>query len=81
MSEGDGEAEGEVEASELPRFGDQVDHPVFGLCDVMLVKERRIMKIREVASMRLREIHLSAVRVLVPSIVSKKRVFRLTRRD
>jgi hypothetical protein len=70
---------GDDEAEEAPKFGDRVDHFVFGLCDVMVVREER-MKIRDVGGGRLREIHLGAVKVLPPVEEDGRRVFKLVRR-
>lgn len=68
------------ETDEAPKYGDRVNHFVFGLCDVMLVRGER-MKIRDVqASGRLREIHLNAVKVLAPTVEDGKRVFKLAKR-
>ena len=68
------------EADEAPRYGDRVDHFVFGLCDVMVVREER-MKIRDVSGGgKLREIHLRAVKVLKPTIEDGRRVFKLARK-
>ncbi|HEX4337763.1 MAG TPA: hypothetical protein VH062_17750 [Polyangiaceae bacterium] len=67
------------EADEAPKFGDRVDHFVFGLCDVMVVREER-MKIRDIAGGKLREIHLGAVKVLKPTIEGGQRVFKLVRK-
>jgi hypothetical protein len=68
------------EADEAPRYGDQVDHFVFGLCDVMVVKGER-MKIRDVHGPgRLREIHIGAVKVLRPVERNGRRVFKLVKR-
>lgn len=68
------------EADEAPRYGDRVDHFVFGLCDVMVVREER-MKIRDVSGGgKLREIHLGAVKVLKPTIEDGRRVFKLARK-
>ena len=77
LSEG---AADDEEAEELPRYGDRVDHFVFGLCDVMVVRGER-MKIKDVHGPgRLREIHVGAVKVLPPTVLDGKRVFRLARR-
>jgi hypothetical protein len=68
------------EADEAPRYGDRVDHFVFGLCDVMVVREER-MKIRDVSrGGKLREIHLGAVKVLKPTTEDGRRVFKLARK-
>lgn len=68
------------EADEAPRYGDRVDHFVFGICDVMVVREER-MKIRDVSGGgKLREIHLRAVKVLKPTIEDGRRVFKLARK-
>jgi hypothetical protein len=68
------------EADEVPKFGDRVDHFVFGLCDVMVVRGER-MKIREVKGPgKLREIHVGPFKVLRPVEVDGKRVFRLMKR-
>jgi hypothetical protein len=68
------------EADEAPRYGDRVDHFVFGLCDVMVVREER-MKIRDASGGgKLREIHLRAVKVLKPTIEDGRRVFKLARK-
>ena len=67
------------EADEAPRFGDRVDHFVFGLCDVMVVRGER-MKIRDAGGGKLREIHLGAVKVLKPVDQDGRRVFKLARR-
>jgi hypothetical protein len=68
------------ETDEAPRYGDRVDHFVFGLCDVMVVREER-MKIRDVSGGgKLREIHLGAVKVLKPTIEDGRRVFKLARK-
>ena len=78
------EAEGasvEPEATEIPKFKDQVDHFKFGLCDVMLVQGDR-MKIRDLTARgRLREISLKMLKVLPPTEHEGKRVFKLVRRD
>jgi hypothetical protein len=66
-------------AEEAPKFGDRVDHFVFGLCDVMVVREER-MKIRDVGGGKLREIHLRAIKVLQPVEQDGRRVFKLARR-
>lgn len=74
------EPEEDDEAEELPEYNDRVLHPKFGLCDVMVVKGER-MKIREVAGLnRVREIHLSVVKVLPPREQDGKRVFPLAKR-
>jgi len=68
------------EAEEVPRYGDRVDHFVFGLCDVMVVREER-MKIRDASGGgKLREIHLGAVKVLKPTVEDGRRVFKLARK-
>jgi len=68
------------ETDEAPKYGDRVNHFVFGLCDVMVVRGER-MKIRDVHGPgRLREIHLNAVKVLAPTIEDGKRVFKLAKR-
>ena len=68
------------EADEAPRYGDRVDHFVFGVCDVMVVREER-MKIRDVSGGgKLREIHLGAVKVLKPTVEDGRRVFKLARK-
>jgi hypothetical protein len=68
------------ETDEAPKYGDRVHHFVFGLCDVMVIRGER-MKIRDVHGPgRLREIHLSAVRVLPPTVEDGKRVFKLAKR-
>jgi hypothetical protein len=68
------------EAEELPRYGDRVHHHVFGLCDVMVVREER-MKIRDASGTgRLREIHLGAMKVLKPTVEDGHRVFKLVRK-
>ncbi len=72
-------AASDEESAELPRYGDRVDHFAFGLCDVMVVREGR-MKIRPVGGGNLKEIQVSAVRVLGPEERDGKRVFRLSRR-
>ncbi len=72
-------ADDDDEADEAPRFGDQVDHFVFGLCDVMVVREER-MKIRDTGGGRLREIHLGAIKLLKPTELGGRRVFKLVRR-
>jgi hypothetical protein len=66
------------ESDEAPRYGDRVDHFVFGLCDVMVVREER-MKIRDAKGGKLREIHLRAVKVLKPTVEDGRRVFKLAR--
>lgn len=69
------------EAEEMPRYGDRVDHFVFGLCDVMVVRGDRL-KIRDVHGPgRLREIAIGAVRVLPPEVHEGKRVFKLSKRQ
>jgi hypothetical protein len=69
------------ESDELPRYHDQVQHPVFGLCDVMVVRGERL-KIRDVEGTgRMREIHLKVMKVLKPEIRGDKRVFRLVKRS
>ena len=61
------------ETEEEPRYGDYVDHFVFGLCEVMTVRDER-MKIRNVTGVRkLREIHLGAMKVLKPTEQQGKR--------
>lgn len=72
-------AEEEGESDDPPRFGDHVDHFVFGLCEVMVLHGER-MKIRAIAGGKLREIHLRAVRVLKPTEQGGRRVFKLVRR-
>jgi hypothetical protein len=67
------------ESPESPRYGDRVEHFAFGLCDVMVVREGR-MKIRPVGGGNLKEIQVSAVRVMKPSERDGKRVFVLARR-
>jgi hypothetical protein len=68
------------ETDEAPKYGDRVNHFVFGLCDVMVVRGER-MKIRGVHGPgRLREIHLNAVKVLAPTVEDGKRVFKLAKR-
>lgn len=68
------------ETDEIPRYGDRVDHFVFGLCDVMVVRGDRL-KIRDVKGPgRLREIAIGAVKVLPPEDRDGKRVFRLLKR-
>lgn len=68
------------EPDELPKYGDRVDHFVFGLCDVMVVRGDRL-KIRDVNGPgRLREIAIGAVRVLPFEEHDGKRVFRLVKR-
>jgi hypothetical protein len=67
------------ESDEAPRYGDRVDHFVFGLCDVMVVREER-MKIRAAEGGKLREIHLRAVKVLKPTVEDGRRVFKLARK-
>ena len=64
---------------QLRAKGQRVDHFVFGLCDVMVVREER-MKIRDAAGGKLREIHLRAVKVLKPTVEDGRRVFKLARR-
>jgi hypothetical protein len=72
--------EDDDETDEAPKYGDRVNHFVFGLCDVMVVRGER-MKIRDVhGSGRLREIHLNAVKVLAPTVEDGKRVFKLAKR-
>jgi hypothetical protein len=72
--------EDDDETDEAPKFGDRVNHFVFGLCDVMVVRGER-MKIRDVHGPgRLREIHLNAVKVLAPTVEDGKRVFKLAKR-
>jgi hypothetical protein len=71
---------GDDEAEEVPNFGDRVDHFVFGLCDVMVVRGERL-KIREVnPPNRLREIHVGPFKVLRPVELDGKRVFRMLKR-
>lgn len=68
------------ETDEAPKYGDRVNHFVFGLCDVMVIRGER-MKIRDVHGPgRLREIHLNAVKVLAPTVEDGKRVFKLAKR-
>jgi hypothetical protein len=68
------------EADEAPRYGDRVDHFVFGLCEVMVVREER-MKIRDLSrGGKLREIHLRAVKVLKPTLEDGRRIFKLVRK-
>jgi hypothetical protein len=69
----------EDEATEMPRYGDRVDHFAFGLCDVMVVREGR-MKLRVLDGGNLREIQVSALRVLKPTLRDGKRVFPMVRR-
>ncbi len=71
----------EVDADTAPpRYGDRVEHFVFGLCDVMVVREGR-MKIKEATGDgKLREIHLGAVTVGRPALQDGRRVFKLERR-
>ena len=72
--------EDDDETDEAPKYGDQVNHFVFGLCDVMVIRGER-MKIRDVhGPRRLREIHLNAVKVLAPTVEGGKRVFKLAKR-
>jgi hypothetical protein len=74
------EADVDEESDELPQYRDQVQHPVFGLCDVMVVKGERL-KIRDVhGTGRMREIHLRVMKVLKPEMRGDKRVFRLVKR-
>jgi hypothetical protein len=73
-------SDGDDEADEVPSFGDRVDHFVFGLCDVMVVRGERL-KIREVnPPNRLREIHVGPFKVLKPVEVDGKRVFKMLKR-
>jgi len=67
------------EADETPKSGDRVDHFVFGLCEVMVVRGER-MKIKDVASGKLREIHVGAFKVKKPVTLDGKRVFKLMKR-
>jgi hypothetical protein len=68
------------EADELPKYGDRVEHAIFGLCDVMVLKGDR-MKIRDVhGTGRMREVHVGAFRVLKPVVRDGKRVFKLGKR-
>lgn len=72
--------EADDESEEGPRFGDFVDHFVFGLCEVMVIRGDR-MKIRDVKPPgKLREIHTGAVKVLHPVERDGRRVFPLVRR-
>lgn len=69
------------ETEEMPRFGDRLEHFVFGLCDVMVVKGERI-KIRDVAPPhRLREIHIGAMKLLAPTERDGHRTFKLVKRN
>jgi hypothetical protein len=71
----------EDEADVLPAYKDRVVHPTFGLCDVMVVRGQRL-KIREVeVPHRLRDIHLSVMKVLRPVEENGHRTFRLVKRD
>ena len=74
-------AETEDESDVMPEFNDRVIHPVFGLCEVMVVKGERL-KIRDVdGPHRLREIHLSVMKVMPPVERDGFRVFRLVKRE
>ncbi len=76
-TEGNGDDE---ESDVMPQYKDQVEHPVFGLCDVMVVRGDR-MKIRDVhGPTRVREIHLSVFKVLAPVELAGVRVFKLVKR-
>ncbi len=78
---GSGPPEADDEAEESPRFGDYVDHFVFGLCEVMVVRGDR-MKIRDVKPpAKLREIHTGAMKILRPVERDGRRVFPLVRRS
>jgi hypothetical protein len=68
------------ETDEAPKYGDRVNHFVFGLCDVMLVRGERMKILDARGPGRLREIHLSAVKVLPPTVEDGKRVFKLAKR-
>jgi hypothetical protein len=68
-------------AEPVPKYGDQVEHPTFGLCDVMVVREQR-MKIRLVgAGGHMKEISVGALKVHPPEDRGGKRVFKLTKRE
>jgi hypothetical protein len=78
---GGAEPDEDEESDELPAYNDRVIHPVFGLCDVMVVRGERL-KIRDVeGTKRLREIHLGVMKVLRPVEQDGRRVFRLAKRD
>jgi hypothetical protein len=68
------------EADETPRGGDFVDHFVFGVCEVMTVRDER-MKIREVKGGKLREISVGAMKVLKPIEENGHKLFKLVRRS
>jgi hypothetical protein len=71
----------EEESEHMPEFKDRVIHPIFGLCDVMVAKGERL-KIRDVnGPHRLREIHLSVMKILPPVELDGVRVFRLVKRS
>ncbi len=75
------EEDPDEESDELPKYGDRVQHGVFGLCDVMVVKGDR-MKIRDVhGTGRMREVHVGAFKILKPQLRDGKRVFRLAKKD
>lgn len=70
----------EEESDVMPQYKDQIEHPVFGLCDVMVVRGDR-MKIRDIhGPTRVREIHLSVLKVLAPVERNGIRVFKLVKR-
>jgi hypothetical protein len=71
----------EVEEEDLlPERGDLVDHFAFGLCDVIKANGDRL-QIRDVkGSGRIREVVLSALKVMPPRPQGNKRCFRLQRR-
>ncbi|HVU04438.1 MAG TPA: hypothetical protein VHE30_21920 [Polyangiaceae bacterium] len=75
------EEDPDEESDELPKYGDRVQHGVFGLCDVMVVRGDR-MKIRDVhGTGRMREVHVGAFKILRPIVRDGKRVFRLAKKD
>lgn len=65
---------------ELPRARDRVEHPAFGLCEVLLVRGDRA-KVRALrGASRLRELSLSVFEVAPPEDRDGVRVFRLSKR-
>jgi hypothetical protein len=71
--------EDDDEADELPKAGDRVDHFVFGLCEVLVVRGERL-KITDIATGKLKEISVGPFKVGKPVVVDGKRVFKLTKR-
>jgi hypothetical protein len=70
----------EEEGDLLPERGDLVDHFAFGLCEVVKANGDRL-HLRDVRGAgRIREVVVSALRVMPPHRVNDKRCFRLQRR-